>query len=434
MASPETTGKIDEGRSVDLLAVLRASGVLPSAQVDQLQARVQAGQLPADAIELAHRLVRDDTLTEYQANRLLKKKPHGLAFGKYVILEKLGAGAMGRVYKARHMLMGRNVALKIIAPEISGNQRGIGRFRREMQLVGRLDHPNVVRAFDADQVGRTLFIVMEFVQGQTLGQFVRREGPLPVLDVISYAAQAARGLDHAHSQGIVHRDVKPSNLLLGDDGRVRVLDLGLGVLVEPDPVSGFMTADGIAVGTIDYMSPEQALGSEVDGRSDIYSLGCTIFHLITGQHVFIGETKVDRMLARVGSQPRQLTELVHDLPAGMGQVMNRFLARDPVNRFQSAADAADALDRLLETAPFAGQTQKLGVASVRTQNLASDQALTTSEYDAEGSSEQFEEAWGWPSELALGMASRPVLSLLLMFAVLSLAFGLGLFVGLKWSG
>jgi serine/threonine-protein kinase len=440
MASPEPSRATDDAAPSDLLHVIRASGILPDPEIEQIRARVLSGEFPFDAHSLARRLVRDGLLTEYQAARLLKNKPHGLSFGKYVILDKLGAGAMGRVYKARHLLMGRNVALKIIAPEISNNRRGVGRFRREMQLVGRLDHPNVVRAYDADQIGNTLYIVMEYVPGESLGQMLRRDGPLAARDVALYAAQAARGLGHAHAQGIVHRDVKPTNVLLGDDARVRVLDLGLGVLLEPDPQSAFMTADGIAVGTVDYMSPEQACGREVDGRSDIYSLGCAMFHLMTGQHVFPGENKVDRMLARVEGTPRQVSEFVADLPRGLDAVMARMLAQEPTERYQTAEEAAAALEALLRPRsmprPPSGPPVR-HAPSVPPPSAAPEVASespASSEHDVETPSEtdsgQFQESW--IMRIAQALIDHPMLVLGLAVVAPVLAFLLGLVIGRAW--
>ena len=170
--------KSSEGVPLDLLPVIRSSGVMTDRQFAELKAKVLSGEYPSESTALAERLVKEGILTGYQARRFLKKKSHGLVVGRYVILDRLGSGSMGRVYKAHHLMMDRIVALKIIAPEIASNERVLARFQREMKLVGRLDHPNVVRAFDADQVDNVLYIVMEYVPGQSLSQRLR-EGADP---------------------------------------------------------------------------------------------------------------------------------------------------------------------------------------------------------------------------------------------------------------
>ena len=218
---------------LDLLSVIRASGVLGERQLAEIKSKVMRGDYPLDSIALAEALVRDNILTAFQAKRLLSNRPHGLAVGRYIILDRIGSGSMGRVYRAHHVLMDRVVALKIIAPDISANERVVARFQREMKLVGRLDHPNVVRAFDADRINGVLYIVMEFVTGTSLGDRLQKKGPIPAAEMIDYAAQTALGLAHAHDQGIVHRDIKPSNILLNEDRRIKILDLGLGVLWRP---------------------------------------------------------------------------------------------------------------------------------------------------------------------------------------------------------
>jgi serine/threonine-protein kinase len=215
-----------------------------------------------------------------------------------------------------------------------------------MKLVGRLDHPNVVRAYDADQLNNILYIVMEFVQGQSLGQRLRK-GPIPPLEMIDYATQAALGLAHAHEQGIVHRDIKPSNILLTDDKKVKILDLGLGVLMEADASATFATADGIAVGTVDYMSPEQACGRDVDGRSDLYSLGCSTYHLLTGKLPFPGESPIERLGKRISGRHTPITDHLPDLPSSVVQVLDKLMAPKPHERYANAAEAAKALQSLV---------------------------------------------------------------------------------------
>ncbi len=330
----------------DLLPIIRNSGVLTEKQFLDVRSKVIAGEYPNDPKALAQRLVRDQLLTEYQTKRFLSGKSHGLLVGKYVILDRLGSGSMGRVYKAHHQLMGRVVALKIIAPEIVTNERVVARFQREMRLVGRLDHPNVVRAYDADQSNGVLYIVMEYVTGRSLGQKLK-DGPIAPVDAVGYAAQAALGLAHAHEQGIVHRDVKPSNLLLNDDKLVKVLDLGLGVLMDGDSHATFATADGVAVGTVDYMSPEQACGREVDGRSDLFSLGCSLYHLITGRQAYPGTSPIERLGSRINNRPFPITELRPDLPSTLVAVLDKLLANKPQDRYQTAGEAADALHALI---------------------------------------------------------------------------------------
>jgi eukaryotic-like serine/threonine-protein kinase len=327
---------------VDLLAVIHTSGVLGERQFAEIKTKVLHGDYPNNSVALADRLVREKILTEYQTKRFLSNKPHGLVVGRYVIVDRLGSGSMGRVYKAHHVMMERFVALKIIAPEIVTNERVVARFQREMRLVGRLDHPNVIRAFDADQVNRLLYIVMEYAAGESLGQRLRR-GPIAPMEMADYAAQAALGLAHAHGQGVVHRDVKPSNLLLTEERQIKVLDLGLGVLMEADDASSFATADGIAVGTVDYMSPEQACGREVDGRSDLYSLGCSMYHLISGKLPFPGESPIERMGKRISGRPVPIVEVKPDLSPALVKVLDRLLAHKPQDRYQTAQEAADAL-------------------------------------------------------------------------------------------
>jgi serine/threonine-protein kinase len=258
-------------------------------------------------------------------------------------------------------MMDRLVALKIIAPEIASNERVVARFQREMKLVGRLDHPNVVRAFDADQIHKVLYIVMEYVPGRSLAELFKKK-PIPPLDMIDYAAQSALGLAHAHEQQIVHRDIKPSNILLTEDRRIKILDLGLGVLMAADNASTFATADGIAVGTVDYMSPEQACGREVDGRSDLYSLGCATYHLITGKLPFPGDSPIERLGKRISGRHVPITEYLPDLPPSFVKVIDKLLAHKPHERYATAAAAAEALQSLLR--PRSRSTGAVAAASV----------------------------------------------------------------------
>jgi serine/threonine-protein kinase len=244
--------------------------------------------------------------------------------------------------------MGRLAAIKVIAPQIASRATSIARFHREMRLIGQLDHPNVVRAFDADQAGELLYIVMEYVAGRSLDRLLDDPGWLPAVKVVDYMAQAALGLAHAHERGIVHRDIKPSNLLLGEGGQIKVLDLGLGALMEADSEASFATAAGRIVGTVHYMSPEQSIAQNIDGRSDLYSLGCTMYQLLSGRLPFPGETLAECLSLRIKGEPAPITDSRPDLSRRLVQVLEKLMARRLEDRYQTAAGAAEALQALAD--------------------------------------------------------------------------------------
>ena len=271
---------------------------------------------------------------------------------------------MGVVYLARHRLMDRPVALKVLNQRLTARQGAVERFRGEVQAAAKLDHPNVVRVHDADQAGDLHFLVMEFVEGTDLARLVRERGPLPVPVACGYARQAAVGLQHAHERGLVHRDVKPSNLMLTPGGTVKVLDFGLAALLagrEPDenrpaddaetPESSSLSDLGRGMGTPDYVAPEQAVDARLaDIRSDIYSLGATLYFLLTGQPPFHEGSTSQRVLSHLVRTPRPLSEVRKDVPAELGRVLNKMMAKDAGQRYQTPAEVAEAL------APFASGT------------------------------------------------------------------------------
>ena len=216
-----------------------------------------------------------------------------------------------------------------------------------MQLVGRLDHPNVVRAFDADRVADCYFIAMEYVAGFTLEDLLKARGALPPADVVYYASQAAEGLAHAHARGVLHRDIKPSNLLLTEGQKLKILDFGLGTLLEREEVSTALTTAGMAVGTPDYISPEQARMVKLDGRSDLYSLGCTMYHLLSGQLPFKGESSMDCIVGRITGKAVPISEVRPGLPPRLVESIEKMMATNPDDRYQTADEAAAALRSML---------------------------------------------------------------------------------------
>jgi RND family efflux transporter MFP subunit len=288
--------------------------------------------------------------------------------GEYQLLEELGRGGMGRVYKALHTKLDRVVALKILSRGRVGDPQAIARFEREMKAVGRLTHPHIVQAHDAREINQTPVLIMEFVDGLDLAEIVRRVGPLPVAESCELMRQTALALQCAHEHGLVHRDVKPSNIMLGRSGEVKLLDLGLarfydansrvgmaqrpGLDVREDSVghahpTDEMTATGQAMGTADYMAPEQAADSrEVDIRADLYSLGCTLYKILSGRAPFSGpayRTTLEKLNAHVHQPIPPIRQLVPDVPERLATIVDRLLAKNPDDRFATPAEVAEAL-------------------------------------------------------------------------------------------
>ena len=274
----------------------------------------------------------------------------------YRVLGLIGQGGMGAVYKAEHRLMERTVALKLIKPALFDNPGAVQRFRQEVKAAARLQHPNIVTAHDAGQAGPLHFLVMEYVEGRSLAEYLQEKGTLPAAEACEYARQAAVGLRHAHEKGMVHRDVKPHNLMRTPDGLVKILDFGLsrfGQAVEPKAeesgtlggsAAGSLTQAGAIVGMADYMAPEQATDSHrADIRADIYSLGCTLYHLLTGSVPYPGGSVLDKLTRHAVGKPPDPRTLRRDLSPGLAAVVRKMMARDPADRFQTPGEVATAL-------------------------------------------------------------------------------------------
>lgn len=284
---------------------------------------------------------------------------------RYRIVAKLGEGGMGVVYKAEHLVMDRPVALKVISKNLMASSTAVERFAREVKAAARLSHPNIVAAYDADHSGSLHFLVMEFVEGNSLHRLVQERGPLPVDMACEYARQAALGLQHAFERGMVHRDIKPHNLIVTADCRVKILDFGLARLVSQVRPAGSLTDTGYLMGTPDYIAPEQARDSHrADIRADIYSLGCTLFYLLIGKPPFPDGTVVQKLAAHVKKPPPPVNELRADVPAPVAHVVARMMAKEPAERYQTPADLAQALTSVLE-ARSATSSRPRGVRSKR---------------------------------------------------------------------
>jgi hypothetical protein len=263
---------------------------------------------------------------------------------RYRIVKELGRGGMGLVYQAEQTLMGRAVAIKVISKALLDHPDALERFRREIRAAAQLSHPNIVLAYEAEQAGDLHLLVMELVEGKSLAQVLGLKGSLPVAHACSYARQAALGLQHAHEKGMVHRDIKPQNLMLTRKGQVKILDFGLAKVASERRGGRGLTAVNTYMGTPDYSAPEQAADARsADIRADVYSLGCTLYCLLAGRPPFQEETDVKTILAHLEKEPPPLRGLRPDVPAELEAVVARMLAKDPARRYQTPAEAAAAL-------------------------------------------------------------------------------------------
>jgi serine/threonine protein kinase len=290
---------------------------------------------------------------------------------RYRVLGLVGVGGMGAVYKAEHRLMKRLVALKTISPAFLSNAAAVARFRNEFQSTARLSHPNVVTAFDADQAGELHFLVMEFVEGMPLDRLVAQRGRLPIEQACQVFRQAAEGLAHIHEKRLVHRDIKPQNLMVGRSG-VKILDCGLARPVSDsphkldknanDPAQPHATSAGMILGTPDYIAPEQCADARsADIRSDIYSLGCTFYFALTGQPPFPHRSAVEKLAAHSTIEPASLASLRPEVPAELERIVARMMAKDPAKRFQTPSDLARDLAKLEQDASADGAEALLAV-------------------------------------------------------------------------
>ena len=331
-----------------LIDTMARCHLLEPSQLEEVQQRI----LPShgDPRGLAAALLKRQWLTPFQINRLFAGRGPELLQGSYVLLERIGEGGMGQVFKARNWKLGHIVALKLVRKELLTNPTVVGRFRREIQATAQLDHPNLIRAFDADQTDDGLFIVMEYVEGIDLGRLVKEQGPVLPVQACNYIRQAALGLQHAHERGMVHRDIKPPNLLRANQGEVvKVLDLGLARLQDPAQAlhmqsSPGLTQLGIIVGTVDFIAPEQARDSRtVDIRADLYSLGCTFCFLLTGKVPYPGGTPTEKLIKHNVDPLPPLLEIAPAVRA----IVHKLMAKNPDVRYQTPAELAEALDLLL---------------------------------------------------------------------------------------
>jgi serine/threonine protein kinase len=336
----------------ELLDLAQKSGILDvnrlSAYVQQL--RVQ-NALPAETSKLAGAMVRDGLLTFFQAEQLLLGKWKRFTIGKYKVLERLGSGGMGQVFLCEHKMMRRRVAVKVLPTAKADDPSSLERFYREARVVGALDHPNIVRAHDIDQDDNLHFLVMEYVDGASLQEMVKRGGRMDPIRAAHYVFQSALGLQHAFdSAGIIHRDIKPGNVLVDRTGVVKILDMGLARFFHDEDDLLTRQYDETVLGTADYLSPEQAIDSHtVDIRADIYSLGATFYFMLTGSPPFTDGTIAQKLIWHQTKEPKPIRDVRPEVPEELVAILKKMMAKEVNARYQTPQDLAEALAPFVST-------------------------------------------------------------------------------------
>lgn len=332
--------------------------ILSSKLLDTQTLDIARTSVGDDEERLAYYLVEEGLLTPYQL-RQIRNGATKFHVDKYVIVDYVGRGGNAIVFKARHTLLPqRHVALKTFdARDLHRDKESLARFRREIDIVTRMDHPNVVRAYDVLRTRRQIFLVLEYIEGRDLGSLIRQRGPLPVGEAVDFAIQAARGLAYAHRCGVVHRDLKPANLLLTADGVVKLSDLGLARFLVND--NSELTMKGQCLGTPEFMAPEQAEDARTaDPRSDLYSLGGTLFHLLTAELPVRGSSQLQRLQDLLSKPPQPLLKVRPDAPPALAAIVDQLRLRDPADRPSSAEEVITMLEPFLPGAALRDEPRR----------------------------------------------------------------------------
>jgi serine/threonine protein kinase len=329
----------------EFLDLVRKSGVIEEKKLQTALDKLRSAEgVPVSPAALCDRLVREGVLTNFQAEQFMLGKWRRFTIGKYKVLEKLGSGGMGMVYLCEHAVMRRRVAIKVLPVQKAEDPASRERFEREARVAAALDHPNLVHAYDIDKDDKLHFLVMEHVDGASLQEIVKKNGPMDVTRACHYIAQAAVGMQHAHEAGIVHRDLKPGNILIDRGGVVKILDMGLARFFHDEDDILTKKYDENVLGTADYLAPEQALDSHsVDIRADIYSLGTSFYYCLTGRTPFTDGSVAQKLIWHQTRRPKPVREIRHEVPPELAAVLDRMMAKDPKDRYQTPIEVAQAL-------------------------------------------------------------------------------------------
>jgi serine/threonine protein kinase len=332
----------------ELVQLIRKSGMVDESKLNSYLHRRQVGRgLPPDPREAADAMVADGLLTVFQSEQFLLGKWRGFTVGKYKLLERVGVGGMGQVFLCEHLYMKRRVAVKVLPPAKAEQPAALGRFYREARAAGSLEHPNIVRTHDIDQDGNLHYIVMEYVDGTNLLDLVKKYGPLDLGRATHYTHQIALGLDFAFRSGIIHRDIKPGNILIDRHGTAKLLDMGLARFYQDQ--TDMLTVkydDKIVLGTADYVAPEQVANSHaVDVRADIYALGASLYFLLAGHPPFPTGTVSQKLLWHRTKDPTPIRQIRPEVPEGLAAVVAKMMQKDPNARYATPAEVAAELER-----------------------------------------------------------------------------------------
>lgn len=334
------------------LSCLQQSGLVPKDQLSQMLSKIirEAAGRKVDSAYLAECFQDAGLVTAWHNEKLLKGRYKGFFLGSYKLLGHIATGGMSNIYYAEHQQMRRRVAIKVLPPSLTNNTSHLDRFYVESQVIASLDHPNIVKAYDISSQGNFHYMVLEYVDGPDLKTMVLRDGVLDFQKAADFIRQAADGLHHAHKKGIVHRDVKPANLLADPEGIIKVLDMGLTRVVDAEGPSLTLQHGEKLIGTIDYISPEQAVNShEVDARADIYSLGCTMYFLLAGHPPFPEGSQTERLMAHQTKNPESIDQKRSDAPQDLLAILNKMMAKKQKQRYQTAEEVSEALTDWLTT-------------------------------------------------------------------------------------
>jgi serine/threonine protein kinase len=359
----------------EFVDLVRKSAVLDESRLSEYVQKLKSDPAaPRDPSGVAGLFVRDGLLTYFQAEQFLQGKWKRFSIGKYKVLEKLGSGGMGQVFLCEHKLMRRRVAVKVLPINKANDPSSLERFYREARAVAALDHPNIVRAYDIDQDDNLHFLVMEYVDGSSLQDMIKKAGPMDPTRACHYMYWSAIGLQHAHANGLYHRDIKPGNILVDRTGVVKILDLGLARFFNDDQDLLTKKYDESVLGTADYLAPEQAVDSHtVDGRADIYSLGATFFFLLTGNPPFAEGTVAQKLLWHQTRNPKPIREVRPAVTPEMARVLEKMMAKKPEDRYATPAQLAEALLPFTQTPIPPPPSEEMPQLSVAAQGTLSGQ-------------------------------------------------------------